>query len=551
MVTSLSGKSVTSDFGSADHDNSLGTFFTAFYHHCDQDISMVTEGLRVCLIYHLITRISVIPTAPRPHALEPVLVNLIKNWEHCGKLVYALKHKYSESDLTFENLMGTDRSIANFLAYIAKANDLCIYLTSLNKETSVRGVPDEESDFDSDDEDIPSWKSYSLSKLIANDGSNLLSTPLTVNFVAEVITENCFENIDPCHKNRVANNGFSRFYNRAAIVFWPKRFLIEVPKKCGASPVDLDKIFLKEMESYRGGVNDNAVKTKLKNWAKEIMSPWYFMSRTSKSISAIRAILELGDIELIHSLFSSNVILNEVSLSLVVDVCEKYGWKTFASDVQIMFQRLEKKDGIDLLGQIGIEKMAADKKAVVHSSMKAIVYGIYFPNRCVEEQKYLLSACRLAEKLDFDMFEVLKEMSIRLIVPVLLKLVPNNSQKLTPFWKNVALHFVQEMAKEASKPVHTWRRHDRTGCPCNDCYQLNAFLASDKVHISFKMGKERRRHLEQRMSTMNDISYDTNQRPYCVGVLVIRKTTDTVPSDPETRSFSIANLPALQAILPN
>ncbi|XP_037032882.1 uncharacterized protein LOC119071887 [Bradysia coprophila] len=588
LIVRHDGKTVTSDFSSTDMSNTFSTFFTAFYCDCEHEVLKVTEGYRVCLVYNLISTRSIIATAPRRHAFELELVNLIKNWEYRGKLVYALKHKYSESNLSFDNLKTTDRSVANFLVYIAKENDLNVYLAIFNKESSGQSTDhidfgrrnnryggkysDVDADFDSDDQDFSYGKTYSLSKLIAIDGANILSKSLTVKFDAEVIPEDCFENIDPYRKTAepTGNAGVdvTRFYRSAAIVFWPKRFLLEVLKKGGASSADLDKIFLKEIDTYRGKVTDNTVEKKLKNWAEEIIS-----LRGNKSIDVIKAIVDMKDIPLIQSLFSNCVMLNEVSMSLVVDVCEKYGWKTFAGQVPEMFKKLTKEDGIELIGRIGTADMDEDKKIIVHNSMQVILdktengssstrpsyFSWYASPPTMEEnmkkrldkQDFLLSACRLAEKMDFKMFDFSTAKPMLLIVPVLLRLVSKESKKLTPFWKDVALHFVREMEKEASKPtvVLNWRRKDKTNCSCSDCSPLNAFLASDQVTISFKMGKDRRKHLHQHLNGIKNISHETDRGGH-IGVLVIRKTSQSGSDEAEKRSFSIAHLQKLQSIVP-
>ncbi|KAG4078532.1 hypothetical protein HA402_009244 [Bradysia odoriphaga] len=587
LIVRHDGKTVTSDFSSIDSSNTFSTFFTAFYCDCEHEVLKVTKGYRVCLVYNLISTRSIIATAPRRHAFELELVDLIKNWEYRGKLVYALKHKYSESNLSFDNLKATDRSVANFLVYIAKENDLNVYLAIFNKESSGQSTDhidfdrrnyryggeysDVDADFDSDDQDFSYGKTYSLSKLVAVDGANILSKSLTVKFDAEVIPEDCFEKIDPYRKTAepTGNAGVdvTRFYRSAAIVFWPKRFLLEVLKKGGASSDDLDKIFLKEIDTCRGKAKDDTVEAKLKNWAKEIIS------RGNKSIDVIKAIVDMKDIPLIQSLFSNCVMLNEVSMSLVVDVCEKYGWKTFAGQVPQMFKKLAKKDGIELLGRIGTADMVKDKNIVLHNSMRVILdkaengnsptgslYLSWYKSpptmeenmkKRLDKQEFLLSACRLAEKMDFKMFDFLTTKPIPLIVPVLLRLVPQESKKLTLFWNDIALHFVREMEKEASKPtvVLNWRRKDKAKCSCSDCYPLNAFLASDQETISFKMGKDRRKHLHQHLNGIKDISHETDRGGH-IGVLVIRKTAQSGSDEAEKRSFSIAHLQKLRSIVP-
>lgn len=194
-----------------------------------------------------------------------------------------------------------------------------------------------DADFDSDDEDFSYGKSYSLSKLIAVDGANILTNSLTVKFDAEVIPEDCFDEIDPYRKTAepTGNAGIdvTRFYRSAAIVFWPKRFMLEVLKKGGAGSTALDKIFLTEVEMYRGKGKDDAVEMKLKSWAKEII-----LSGGNKSIGVVKAIVELKDIQLNQSLFSSCVILNFVGGQCLREVRMENIRKPSAFNVQKTYQ---------------------------------------------------------------------------------------------------------------------------------------------------------------------------------------------------------------------
>lgn len=588
LVVRHDGKTVTSDFSSTeDSSNAFGTFFTAFYCDCEHEVLKVTEGYRVCLVYNLISHRSEIPTAPRRHAMELELTNLLKNWEHRGKLVYALKHKYSVANLSFDNLKTTDRAVANFLIYIAKANDLNVYLAIFNKESSGqsqdcdydfgrrnrnyygREDSDVDADFDSSDEDFSHGKSYHLSKLISSDGDNISTTSLTVNFEKEVIPEDCFASIEPYRKTAepTGNAGVdvSKYYRSTAIVFWPKQFLLEVLKGGGATSTDLDKIFLKEIKEYSGKAKDDNALAKLKNWAKAIVS-----SGGNKSLDVIKAIVAMKDIQLMQSMFSRGVHLNEVTTSLLIDVCDKYGWKTFSTQIPQMFEKLTKEVGIQLLGKIGTTNMENEKENIVHAVMKVILkknitvqpsYSTWYvrpPNteekmkKRLEEQEFLLSACLLAEKVNFNILDHAKSKSFVLFVPVLFRLVPKESKTLTSFWKDLAMYFLQEMEKESAKAfvVPNWRRTDKTKCSCGDCTPLNAFLASDKESISFKMGKDRRQHLHQCMNYMQDIAHETDRGGH-IGVLVITKTTKSGSEDSEKVKFSKENLMKLRVILPN
>lgn len=589
LIVRHDGKTRTSDFSSYDSSNAFSTFFNAFYCDCEHEVLKVTEGYRMCLVYNLISDRSEIPKAPRRNDLEVQLKTLIENWEYQGKLVYALKHKYSEANLSFDNLKTTDRVVANFLVYMSKAYDLHVFLAVFNKESSGQAEAcdfdfdrryrsrygesrsDVDADFDSSDDDFSTGKSYNVKKLISVDADNILSTTsLNVDFDNEVVPEDCFENIEPYRKTAepTGNAGVdvNKYYRSAAIVFWPKGYLLQVLKKGGARSVDLDKVFLKEVEDCRGKVKDEKTKTKLTIWANEVVS-----SGGGKPIDVIKAIIEMKDVQLIQKLFSRSVHLNEVSNSLLIDVCERYGWNTFSTQIPGMFQKLSKEIAIQLLGQlIGNIKVENEKKSIVHNVLALILkkcknvnpsYSTWYVRpptmeekmkKRSEDQDFLLSACHLAEKIAFNMLSFMKTKSFEVLVPVLFRLVPKGSITLNPFWKEIALYFLHEMEKEAAKPamVPNWRRNDKITCTCSDCNTLNAFLASDQQTISLKIGKQRRRHLHEGMNRMQDLAHETDRGGH-IGILVITKTNKTGMDDLEKRTFSKEQMAKFRAIIPS
>lgn len=570
LVVRHDGKTITSDFSSVEASNPFSTFFTAFFRDCEHEVLEVTEGYRLCLVYILICHRSEVPIAPQRNALEVQLITLIKDWEYNGKLVYALKHKYSEANLSFDNLKTTDRVIANFLIHMAKANDLHVFLAIFSEESS--GQKDYyDYDFDrSHRRDNDRSKSYHLSKLISIEGDNILVTSnLSVNFDKEVIPEDCFTSLELYRKTAQSpgNAGVEvdQNYRSAAIVFWPKQLFLQVLKNGGAESIDLDKVFLQEIEEQRGKVNDDETKSKLLLWANEVIT-----SGGDKSIDVIRAIVEMKDIPLMGKMFSRCVNLNEISTSVLVDVCEKYGWNSFSTQIPGMFQILNRDVAIQLLSQlIGIKQMEIEKKNIVHNVMTIILkkcedikpcYAMCYVRtptmeekmkKRTEDQDFLLSTCRLAERVSFNMLTFVKTKPFLLFVPVLFRLVPQKSKVLSSFWKEIATYLLQEMEKEAVKPavVADWRREVKANCSCRDCSDLNHFLANDQESISLKMGKQRRQHLHIAMNRMQDIAHETDlDRP--IGLLVIKKMSKTGVDEFEKNLFSKENLKKFRLIIP-
>lgn len=362
LIVRHDGKTKTFDFSSSDLvNNSLSTFFSSFYCDCEHEILPVTEGFRLCLVYNLITIDAEVPLAPQMHALDMKLISLLRNWEESTKLVYALTHKYSQENLSFDNLKTTDKIVANVLKRVSNVCDLNIYLALFEKNCS--GVGEGyggygyggyggyhsngcESASDGEFEEI----SYTLTSLISDFNNEKIDcSELTVDFTEEVIPIDCFSSMKPYHHEceHTGNEGIqmSKSYRCAAITFWPKKFTFQVLRNSNAPHNLTDVLFLKEAKKYFDDNCSSETKVKILEWAEFIVFEERYM-KSKYTIEIVDTIIKLKHPELIPKLIHNGMASGPEAFTLVINECDKYGWAHFATATTEMFKKLQKNDAI-------------------------------------------------------------------------------------------------------------------------------------------------------------------------------------------------------------
>lgn len=418
LVVRHDGRTKTFDFSSSGSaNNCFCTYFSAFYCDCEHEILPVTEGHRMCLVYNMIAVDTSIPRAPQNRALEMELVALLRNWKKSRKLVYALSHKYSQSNLSLKSLKTTDKIVASILKRVSKTCDLNIYLALLEKdcngygdgygdenEYSCRGCA---SDFDEDltDNEV----SYELKELISvinNEKMNLSS--LKVDFTKEVIPGDCFDSIKPYQQDceHTGNEGvqISKSYRCTAITFWPKNLTFQVLSTSDASKNLVDTLFLKEAEQYFNSDCNAETKMKILEWAKFAVAKRRYNSSKEDSTAIITTILKFNDIGLIQNLIRHVVVSVPETLALVIDACEQYGWEHFSTATIDLFKSLSQKNAIENLALLIGNGILREEKKKVFSAL----LGVIFDKGVVSHNYYYSSETKIKQqKEDKDMLEPL------------------------------------------------------------------------------------------------------------------------------------------------
>jgi 2OG-Fe(II) oxygenase superfamily len=228
--------------------------FVAFYADCRHHVRPVTSGYRVVLTYNLLLKGDTVAAAAG--RADPGLVAELAGCvnEHFGdsvdseepaRLVYLLDHEYTQRALGWARLKGDDASRAAMVRAAAHAADCEVALALAEVHETWRGRYWD--DDDEDDEDGSGEDDYELQELIESttsldcwldESDEATPTSLTISD-DEVCATTPTANLSPhdsSYEGYMGNYGntLDRWYRRAAIVVWPRRWDFAV--RAQASP---------------------------------------------------------------------------------------------------------------------------------------------------------------------------------------------------------------------------------------------------------------------------------------------------------------------------
>jgi hypothetical protein len=238
--------------------------FVAFYADCRHHVRPVTSGYRVVLTYNLLLKGDTVASAagqadPGLAAeLARCLDEHFDDSDEPTRLVYLLDHEYTQRALSWARLKGSDASHAATVRAAAEAADceVALALAEVHETWSAdeaepswhrgrRGRYWDEDDEDEDGDDSPD--DYELQELIESttsldcwldESDEAAPTSLTVSD-DEVCATTPTADLSPhesSYEGYMGNYGntLDRWYRRAAIVLWPRRWAFAV--RAEASP---------------------------------------------------------------------------------------------------------------------------------------------------------------------------------------------------------------------------------------------------------------------------------------------------------------------------
>ena len=135
--------------------------YAAFYADCVHEISPVTEGHRVCLVYNLVLDADAagetVPLAPDYADYVEPLASLLADWDPGApgapeKIVWVLEYDYSEAGLSFAALKHVDASIGRLLRDAAERSGCPLHAAVVHVE--------EEGIAECDDSDFGGWADW-------------------------------------------------------------------------------------------------------------------------------------------------------------------------------------------------------------------------------------------------------------------------------------------------------------------------------------------------------------------------------------------------------
>ncbi len=226
--------------------------FAAFYADCEHEVTPITAGYRMCLVFNLIhcaEAKKAEPAVPDDRTAIQQAAAILKKWKRAeapAKLVYLLDHHYTPAGLSFAALKNSDAARAAVLRAAAHEADCDLHLAIVHIEDS--GLAEYSGGryygrgrYQDDDDD------YEIGEVCDSDqylGDFRTSEDVPVSYGKMPLGEDELlpvgalddEEPDEVHFSEATGNAgaeFERTYLRAALVLWPSSRSDEVCLSAG------------------------------------------------------------------------------------------------------------------------------------------------------------------------------------------------------------------------------------------------------------------------------------------------------------------------------
>ena len=553
-----------------DFSGRVGSFnfhYAAFYADCQHEIKPVNEGNRLCLVYNLVYSGCVNLAPANNSQMASTIASSIKKWaSSCDMeplmMVYLLEHQYCESSLTFNLLKGRDRAVSDVLLQAKKNFNFDIYLAQVNVSQNW-SAEDEYSPDDLLDEDI------TADHLTSPDG-HCVSSPLCLGR-EYMIPEDRFDELDPDEEefnSYTGNEGatLDRQYHLTALLFWPPK---NRPHSLGIR--NMIELFQQQLSMQAG-------KKELVTAAKELVGACSCCNiPCARDFSAIlECLVPIESQELILDLFkiissSSSIHVDILTMESfrgnVLKIASKFGWSILMSPLQTIFRQLPMYSNsitvyTSFLNVLLHSEESKTQREVCCCLADAVVDVVMKIEDSSSQLNFVteLFICLLklkSDKLSRSFVPTL--CSKPKAFPVLTVLAPACQQlqkflsgnKNTPFLDLVSYCISSLEASTRTAPVcpQHWSQSVALTCSCQDCKELVLFLQHpSQIQHRFKMGEQRRRHLQDQLRTKACTVTCTTERVGSPHTLVVTKTRAAYQKACVLHKKKVAMLSMLQGI---
>lgn len=568
--------------------------FAAFYADCEHEVRPVESGFRLALTYNLtLEKSKERITAPTTSGHIAAVAEVLRAWtsdalpvvlpagdeSSAGKLAVVLDHKYTVAGLSTATLKGLDRAKADALFAAAREAEcdaylaLAVYWESGSAEPADGGGYDEYEEYEEDEEsgDYAMGEVYDHTLVLKNfrDSAGVAAIfgelPLDE---SEVVSKKPLDQGAPDREEFEGYTGnagmtLERWYHRAVVVLWPAAARFDVLCQAGLHTAVGGLAGMVERWKQADAALQPALKAECLAFADRILARWLprewatsFVVEEPDAPPLLLLLRELGEPSRI-SAWIRQVLARDASIDsdeLLGDLCEDYGWQTFAADLATLFQgtvaatltrharfladwSLRTGGGgravvcQTLAGELMTaveksplrkpenpwEKLKVDLPDLLSLLLKSFL-GLDRDDLLERLRKYVLERPELFDvtTIQAPMFDSLKAW--------LVKNVDRARPPLTEWW--AALRGILEARAAAPpQPPADERRAADIPCKCQDCAALRRFLEDPQTKtLRLAAATARRAHLHQ---TVDQHKLDTTHvtqrigRPY---TLVFTKT---------------------------
>lgn len=575
--------------------------FIAFYADCRHHVRPVTSGYRVVLTYNLILKGDTVAAAAgrADSGLAAELASCLN--EHFGdsdeptRLVYLLDHEYTQRALSWARLKGDDATRAAMVRAAAHAAD-CEVALALAEVHETWSTEDAEPwgrrgrywDYDEEDEDGSDEDDYELQELIESttsldcwldESDEATPTSLTV-YDDEVCATTPTADLSP-HKSSYEGymgnygNTLDRWYRRAAIVVWPRRWAFAI--RAQASPGwALDRLAdLVRAGDVAGARDTAATLTSFWNVAVKANAEQLL----GKALTVARGVDEPGTAAMLLAPFQIEMLASTHAESLA-QLAARYGESWTRDLVAVWFGRdrrmhvswhSQRADWLESLPAVCEALRAVPEAGVsVGRLLSATAWTqlrewaddvLQFPTPSYRDKALgelgpavagvlVSTGVVAAADLRDEVVSFLCQDNDDLVVCAMSALRAAHKAKRQTHRESgldvVARHCAARLEARLAWPARAaddWSVELPEGCRCELCQTLGAFLG-DKARRSFEwpLAEQRRRHVHSRIDGAElPVSHQTRRsgRPY---TLVLRKTDALFTRERDARQQDQADL---------
>jgi len=609
LIIRHEGREIVVDFGGP--GSAFATQFAAFYADCEHEIRPVTQGHRLALVYNLtLAKAKRNVTAPTIKPQIDAITRILRQWAERAaadpeddswplKLAVILGHGYTKAGLTYETLKGMDRAKATVLFDAARQANCQASLALITCWERGSAEPLDYADFAGmDAEDCEIGEIFD-SSLIAESFMDLDGTPLNFGQIdveeEELVASGPIATGQPDKKEfegYTGNEGMTleRWYRRAALMLWPTVFHFDVLCRTSIhSAVGGLALMVKQWEPTKGTKRQDLYHECVEfaahiidNWPNREQFDWFTPKEKPEPDDFLPLLNKLGDVSLI-SRWIREVLVQAPNVhpgKELGNVCEQYGWKTFAAELKALFKQTDVKT-VERQAEILADLCSrSDKDGNRHEFCQELADAMLnalerWDRRPEPEDWYVqtpdraaLSMYLLRAFLELDGDALLERLTghvqdhvnkypyLDIQVPVILSLQPWLKRKVKrpspPLrsWLQALIAELEQRTADPPRPFKDWRRAAPIQCKCADCQELRNFLENPNLNIlRLPLNKERRMHLHRTIDTLQlDTTHVTERRgrPF---TLACTKTDDSYQRALHAHKLNLHSLGRLRQLL--
>jgi 2OG-Fe(II) oxygenase superfamily len=545
LIVKHDGQTKTIDFGGKDSE--FKTQYAAFYADCQHEITPVTAGYRICLVYNLaVAGKKRQPSAPQHAPAVEKATQLLEELfadasSELSKIAIPFEHQYTRAGLDPKHLKGSDRACFDVLVRASESLDYQCWVALLThhqsgeadyetsdfggygSRRSSRWSYDEDEDEDyGDDSGVEMGEVYdeelSLDHWLDPQGRKQPFGEIQLE-ENEILSQEGKEGwaIEQEVQEATGNEGVSvdRWYRQGVIVIWPRdRYFGILAGEGPASAVPA-------LEQMAGRGKKPAALESCLAFAKEIIGRWspgHAIGGPSFSGRMLKLLERIGSAELVQR-FLRDVLPMDFdgsegkSLQLV---CRRFGWGTFAAELRDFLAQQKPEGYTPRLTQIvsiceplccDAPALTEDRRAVCISladelakvvqrwdAGKTVAWYRYKDTRTgvVESVVRIFAAISATKQMDRFVAHVVTDKRHYGLHETLIPAVKAIHKWLSkvpaaqPAAEKLLQHCLTELRTATAQPIEPpkdWKRDADLGCKCEDCRMLSRFLRDPEQRI--------------------------------------------------------------------